>query len=79
LAAIILVSPPFVGEGGWPSNDIKEKPDLGARLPANVPIHLFYGSNDETAPFVHADLYARAVRQARCTGYKGEITNLATI
>ena len=65
LAAIILVSAPFVGEGGWPVDEIKEKADLGARLPANVPLHLFYGSNDETAPFVHADLYARAVRQAQ--------------
>lgn len=38
---------------------LAERPDLGARLPAHVPIHLFYGSNDETTPFVHADLYAR--------------------
>jgi len=63
-AAIILISAPFVGEGGWPSDEIEAKPDIGARLPAGVPVHLFHGSEDDTAPPSHAELYAKAIPQA---------------
>jgi len=62
--AIILVSTPFVGEGGWPSDDIEPHPDLGARLHAGVPVHVFHGSEDDTVPPSHADLYAKAIPQA---------------
>jgi predicted alpha/beta hydrolase family esterase len=65
LGAIFLISAPFVGEGGWPSDDLKLPRDLGARLPRGVPVHFFHGLDDETAPPSHADLYARAVPQAR--------------
>jgi hypothetical protein len=65
LAAIFLISAPFVGEGGWPSDDIEAKPDFGARLPAGVPVHLFHGQKDETAPPAHAELYAKAIPQAQ--------------
>jgi predicted alpha/beta hydrolase family esterase len=64
IGAIVLVSAPFVGEGGWPSDEIEAKPDLGARLPSGVPVHLFHGSKDETAPPSHAELYAKAIPQA---------------
>lgn len=63
--AIFLISTPFVGEGGWPSDDLKLPRDLGARLPRGVPIHFYQGLGDETVPPAHADLYARAVPQAR--------------
>ena len=39
--------------------------DLGARLPPGVPVHLFHGLDDDTAPPAHADLYARAIPQAQ--------------
>jgi predicted alpha/beta hydrolase family esterase len=65
LGAIFLIAAPFVGEGGWPSEDLKPPPDLGARLPTGVPIHIYHGLEDETAPPSHADLYARAIPQAR--------------
>jgi hypothetical protein len=38
LAAIILVSAPFVGEGGWPGNEFELPGDLGAKLPRDVPV-----------------------------------------
>jgi predicted alpha/beta hydrolase family esterase len=63
--AIFLIAAPFVGEGGWPSEDLKLPRDLGARLPRGVPIHFYHGLEDETAPPSHADLYSRAVPQAR--------------
>jgi predicted alpha/beta hydrolase family esterase len=61
LAGVFLISAPFVGAGGWPSDDIKPTADLGARLPPKLPIHLYHGSKDDTAPFAHVDLYARAI------------------
>lgn len=63
IGALLLIAAPFVGEGGWPSEDLQLPPDLGQRLP-NVPIHFFHGLQDETAPPSHLDLYAAAVPHA---------------
>ena len=62
--ALFLLAAPFVGEGGWPSDELKSVHDLGAKLPQGVPIHIYHGQADETAPPSHAELYARAVPQA---------------
>jgi predicted alpha/beta hydrolase family esterase len=64
LGAIVLVAAPFVGAGGWPAEEFELPGDLGARLPPGVPVHLFQGLDDDTAPPAHAGLYARAVPQA---------------
>jgi predicted alpha/beta hydrolase family esterase len=63
--AIVLIAAPFVGEGGWRSEDLQLPPDLGARLPRGVPVYIYHGLEDETAPPSHAELYARAIPQAR--------------
>ena len=65
LGAIVLIAAPFVGEGGWPSDEFELTSELGARLPPGVQVHVFHGLQDETAPPSHADLYARAIPQAR--------------
>src|SRR5688572_31050677 len=57
LAGVFLISAPFVGPGGWPSEDIEPKLDLGARLPPAIPIYLYHGNKDDTAPCAHVDLY----------------------
>ena len=64
LSGVLLIAAPFVGAGGWPSEDIKPSPELGARLPEATPIYLYHGSADETAPFAHIDLYARVIPYA---------------
>jgi predicted alpha/beta hydrolase family esterase len=33
LAAIVLIAAPFIGEGGWPSDEFELTSQLGARLP----------------------------------------------
>ena len=63
--AIFLVAAPFVGDGGWSSEDFQFPRDLGARLPPGIPIHFFHGLADDVAPPSHVDLYARLVPQAR--------------
>lgn len=63
--ALFLIAAPFVGDGGWASDELKSPHDLGARLPQDVPVHIYHGLEDKTAPPSHAELYARAVPQAR--------------
>lgn len=63
--AVILVSAPFVGEGGWPGDEFTTPANLGERLPPGVPVHIFHGDQDISAPPAHAALYARAIPQAR--------------
>ncbi|MFG2110995.1 alpha/beta fold hydrolase [Micromonospora chersina] len=65
IRAIVLVAAPFVGAGGWPGDEFELPHDLGARLPQGVPVQVFHGLQDETAPPSHADLYARAIPQAQ--------------
>ena len=65
LSAVVLIAAPFVGAGGWPGDEFELPHDLGARLPHGVPVHVFHGLQDETAPPSHADLYARAIPQAQ--------------
>jgi len=65
LGAIVLIAAPFVGEGGWPSDEFAVARDLGARLPQGVRVHVFHGLQDETAPPSHADLYALVIPQAQ--------------
>lgn len=65
LAMIVLIAAPFVGPGGWPGEEFELPADLGARLPQGVPVHVFHGLDDDTSPPSHADLYARAIPQAR--------------
>jgi predicted alpha/beta hydrolase family esterase len=69
--AIFLIAAPFVGDGGWSADDLQFPPDLGARLPKGVPIHLYHGLEDEVAPPSHVDLYARALPQARIHRLQG--------
>jgi predicted alpha/beta hydrolase family esterase len=64
LGAIVLIAAPFIGEGGWSTNDLAACSDLGARLPSAVPVFLFYGDADTTVPIAHAELYARAIPRA---------------
>jgi predicted alpha/beta hydrolase family esterase len=65
LAAIVLIAAPFIGAGGWPSDEFELPSDLGARLPQGARVHVFHGLQDETAPPSHAQLYARAIPQAQ--------------
>ena len=65
LRAIVLIAAPFVGAGGWPSDEFELPSDLGARLPHGARVHVFHGLQDEIALPSHAELYARAIPQAQ--------------
>jgi predicted alpha/beta hydrolase family esterase len=65
VSAIVLIATPFVGAGGWRSDEFELPSNLGARLPQRVPVHVFHGLQDEVAPPSHADLYASVIPQAQ--------------
>ena len=64
LGGIFLLAAPFVGEGGWPSEDVRPMGDLGSKLPAQTPVFLYHGSDDDTVPVEQLDLYAAAIPRA---------------
>jgi len=64
LAAICLISAPFIGAGGWQSDAIEPRPDFAARLPHDVSIFLYHGLDDNTVPVAHVELYARVLPAA---------------
>ena len=74
---IFLIAPPFVGDGGWHSDDI-ELSDLGTKLPEETPLYLYHGSKDQTAPLEHVGLYAKALPHAvvrRLSGRDHQLNN----
>jgi predicted alpha/beta hydrolase family esterase len=62
--ALFMLAAPFIGDGGWPSEEIGVRPDLAARLPAGLPIILYHGTDDTIVPFAHLKLYAKAIPRA---------------
>jgi predicted alpha/beta hydrolase family esterase len=63
IAAICLITAPFAGDGGWPSDDIVPGRDWAAPL-AGITVYLYQGDADETTPMTHLDLYAKAIPHA---------------
>ncbi|THK36178.1 alpha/beta hydrolase [Ensifer sp. MPMI2T] len=70
IAAICLIAAPFVGDGGWLSDDIVPGRDWAAPL-AGATIYLYQGDADETTPMTHLDLYAKAIPQAHVRRLSG--------
>lgn len=69
--ALVLIAPPFVGNGGWPSDEMTSPADWGDTPLQGIPVYLFHGLADETAPPAHADLYAQALPWAQVTRLPG--------
>ncbi|WP_327205622.1 alpha/beta fold hydrolase [Rhizobium beringeri] len=49
-AGLFIIAAPFIGEGGWPSDDIDDGKDLSQRLPPGIPVHLYHGAADAEVP-----------------------------
>jgi predicted alpha/beta hydrolase family esterase len=71
LAGIFLVAAPFIGEGGWPSDEVEPRPHLGDDLPGGVPVYLYHGSADEEVPPAHLKLYGHVIADAVTATLKG--------
>jgi predicted alpha/beta hydrolase family esterase len=62
--AVSLIGAPFIGDGGWPSDEIERPADLAERLPPELPLFLYHGTADDVVPFEHLELYAKLLPQA---------------
>jgi predicted alpha/beta hydrolase family esterase len=62
--AVILIAPPYIGAGGWESGEIAGREDFSESLPEGLPVLIYHGSEDDTVPFAHIELYARAIPDA---------------
>ena len=62
--AIMLLAPPFFGEGGWPAEGTDLVTNLADELRADVPVFLYYGTADNEVPPGHMKLYAEAIPHA---------------
>ena len=74
--ALVLVAAPFIGDGGWPSDELQPRTDFGERLPA-VTVFLYHGADDEMVPIAHVRLYAHAIPHAtvRVLGHRDHQLN----
>lgn len=63
-AGLFVISAPFLGEGGWPSDDIGDFRNLAERLPPGLSVYLYHGAADAEVPTAHVYLHAKAIPHA---------------
>ncbi len=61
---VFLIATPFIGDGGWPSDDLRPTAAAAASLSDGAPLYLYQGRDDDTVPSSHIDLLARAFPRA---------------
>jgi predicted alpha/beta hydrolase family esterase len=71
LAGVFLIASPYIGEGGWPSAELRPTKELAREIPGGTPLYLYQGEKDETVPFSHIGLLARALPQATVRRLEG--------
>lgn len=65
LAGVFLISAPFWHDHQiWHWPEVKLPEAAAARLPRGLPIRFYHGKSDETVPFEHLAMYAKAIPQA---------------
>lgn len=78
LAGVFLVATPFIGDGGWPIDDLRATKAVARAFPAETPLYLYQGSKDDTVPLAHADLFEAAFPHAiirRLEGRDHQLSN----
>lgn len=64
LAGVFLIATPFIGDGGWPSEDLRPTRQAARALHDGPPFHFYQGGKDETVPVSHVDRLAEAFPKA---------------
>ena len=64
LSGVFLIAPPFIGDGGWPSDKLRPTKELVVELPDGVPLHIYQGGHDDTVPLSHSRLFEKAFPHA---------------
>jgi len=64
-AGVFLLSAPFWHDHDfWKWKDVELPPNAAERIPAGLPVFLYHGRRDESVPFSHVEMYARALPRA---------------
>ena len=63
-AAVFLIAAPFIGDGGWPSGELRPTREAAAKLPAALPLYFYQGDDDDTVPPSHLGMFAKAFPRA---------------
>lgn len=81
IAGMFLIATPYWGGDGWRYEGYERvtlPEDFASRLPKGVPIFLYHGTDDETAPFAHLALYAEKLPRAAVRALDGRGHQLNT-
>ena len=70
-SGVFLIATPFIGDGGWPSDDLRPTRELASLLPDEAPLYLYHGRDDETVPFSHVGMFAKALPHATIRRLEG--------
>lgn len=64
IAGVFLIATPFIGDGGWPSKDLRPTRQVALELRDGAPLHFYQGREDETVPSSHIEMFATAFPDA---------------
>jgi len=65
LAGVFLLSAPFWHDDDfWSWKEVQLPENAAERIPGGLPVFLYHGRQDESIPFSHAEMYARALPRA---------------
>ena len=57
-AGIFLLATPFIGDGGWPSDELRSTRQIAVEIHDGTPLYFYQGRDDETVPFSHVERFA---------------------
>ena len=61
---MFLLAPPFIGPGGWALEGFHLDHATSRQALGGLPLHLYFGSDDQTVPPAHAALYEKVFPDA---------------
>jgi alpha-beta hydrolase superfamily lysophospholipase len=70
-AGVFLIATPFIGDGGWPSEDLRPTRQVALALRRGAPLYFYRGGEDDTVPACHIDLLATAFPDATIRRLEG--------
>lgn len=71
LAGVFLIATPFIGDGGWPSEDLRPTRQVARALHDGAPLFFYRGGEDETVPVSHLEMLAAAFPDATIRRLEG--------
>ena len=71
VAGVFLIATPFIGDGGWPSEDLRPTRQVALDLHGSAPLYFYQGRDDETVPSSHIDMFATAFPAATIRRLEG--------